>query len=158
MMESETSIRKKVVIVLRRSVKDMPTTIPISSLLRTNTTIRDLFVYLYELSPLEVDVLFILIKNHKNAMTLEELAQHADRQKTTVFKSLQKLVALRLCNRGMMTRKEGGYYYLYTAITMDELKKETERRVKDLEQSINQLLRAFETQVHKTISTFYEEK
>jgi predicted transcriptional regulator len=136
----------------------LPTTLPISSLLRTNTTIRDLFVYLYELSPLEVDILFILIKNYKKAMTLEELATQADRQKTTVFKSLQKLVAIRLCNRSMVTRKEGGYYYLYTAIAVEELKMETEKRVKELEGSIDRLLRAFEAHVQKTITTFYEAK
>lgn len=133
----------------------MPTTLPISSLLSTNTSIRDLFVYLYELSPLEVDILFVLIKDSKKAMTLDELAKLVDRQKTTVFKSLQKLVALRLCNRAMATRKEGGYYYLYTAITIEELRVETEKRVKDLERSMNQLLRAFENHVHKAIITFY---
>jgi predicted transcriptional regulator len=138
--------------------KDMPTTIPISSLLSTNTTIRDLFVYLYELAPLEVDILFVLIKNSSKALTLEDLAKLVDRQKTTVFKSLQKLVALRLCNRTMATRKEGGYYYLFTAISIEELKVETEKRVKELERSMNQLLRAFENHVHKAIITFYEEK
>ena len=91
-------------------------------------------------------------------MTLEELATQADRQKTTVFKSLQKLVAIRLCNRSMMTRKEGGYYYLYTAIAVEELKMETEKRVKELEGSIDRLLRAFEAHVQKTITTFYEAK
>jgi predicted transcriptional regulator len=119
---------------------------------------RDLFIYLYELSPLEVDVLFILIKNGNKAMTLEELIEHAQRKKTTVFKSLQKLAALRLVNRTMSTKKEGGYYYQYTAISMEELRTETERRVQDLEKSISTLLKAFETQVRKTITTFYREK
>ena len=136
----------------------MPTALPISSLLSTNTTIRDLFVYLYELAPLEVDILFVLIKASKKAMTLDELAKLVDRQKTTAFKSLQKLVALRLCNRTVVTRKEGGYYYLYMAISIEELKVETEKRVKELERSMNQLLRAFENHVDKAITTFYEDK
>ena len=91
-------------------------------------------------------------------MTLDELAKLLDCQKTTVFKALQKLVALRLCNRAMATRKEGGYYYLYTAITIEELRVETEKRVKDLERSMNQLLRAFENHVHKAIIAFSEGK
>ena len=135
----------------------MPTALPISSLLSTNTTIRDLFVYLYELAPLEVDILFVLIKASKKAMTLDELAKLVDRQKTTAFKSLQKLVALRLCNRTVVTRKEGGYYYLYMAISIEELKVETEKRVKELERSMNQLLRAFENHVDKAITTFDED-
>ena len=71
---------------------------------------------------------------------------------------MQKLQSLRLCNRIMETRKEGGYYYLYSAITMEELKIETENRVKNLVNSISRLLKAFETHVEKTIITFYEEK
>jgi predicted transcriptional regulator len=56
-----------------------------------NSTVKDLFIYLYDLSPLELDLLFILIKN-KKSMTLEELAKKVDRDKSTVFRSLQKLV------------------------------------------------------------------
>jgi predicted transcriptional regulator len=138
----------------------MPTTIPISSLIRTNTTMRELFVYLYELSPLEVDLLFILIKNKSSnkRLSLEELAGLAQRNKTSVFRAIQKLQSLRLCNRVMETRTEGGYYYLYSAITMEELKIETENRVKSLVSNIGRLLKAFEAHVEKTIVTFYEEK
>ena len=138
----------------------MPTTLPISSLIRTNTTMRELFVYLYELSSLEVDLLFILIKNKGSSklLTLEELAELADRNKTSVFRGIQKLQSLRLCNRTMETRKEGGYFYLYSAITMEELKIETENRVKNLVNNIGRLLKAFEVHVDKTIVTFYEEK
>jgi predicted transcriptional regulator len=139
----------------------MPTSIPISSLIRTNTTMRELFVYLYELSPLEVDLLFILIKNKSSdkLLTLEELAELSHRNKTSVFRGMQKLQSLRLCNRIMETRKkEGGYYYLYSAITLEELKTETENRVKNLVNNISRLLKAFEAHVEKTIVTFYEEK
>jgi predicted transcriptional regulator len=91
-------------------------------------------------------------------MTLEELAELSKRKKTTVFRSLQKLISIRLCNRTMKTKKEGGYYYLYTAITVEELKTETLKRVRDLEQSINKLLKAFESHIQRTITTFYQEK
>jgi predicted transcriptional regulator len=137
----------------------MTITLPISTLLRTNTTIRDLFIYLYELSPLDADLLFILIKNaKKNPMTLEELAELSKRKKTTVFRSMQKIVSLRLCNRTMQTKKEGGYYYLYTAITMEELKTETLKRVREFEDNINKLLKAFEFHIQRTITTFYQDK
>jgi predicted transcriptional regulator len=137
----------------------MPTSLPISSLLRTNTTMKELFVYLYELAPLDVDLLFILIKkSSENPLSLEDLAELVSRNKTSVFRSMQKLQSLRLCNRVLETRKEGGYYYLYSAITMHELKNETEKRVKDLENNIGRLLKAFELHVQKTITMFYEEK
>ena len=50
---------------------------PLSSLTRLNSTLRDLFIYIYDLSPLDLDLLFVLIKNRP--MTLEDLVKHADR-------------------------------------------------------------------------------
>ncbi len=60
---------------------------PISALTRMNSTLKDLFLYIYDLSPLEMDLLIILIKN-KEAMTLEELTKEVDRDKSTIFRSL----------------------------------------------------------------------
>jgi hypothetical protein len=34
----------------------------IKTITRVNSTVKDLFIYLYDLSPLELDLLFILIK------------------------------------------------------------------------------------------------
>ena len=74
----------------------MPSTPPLSSLTRMNSTLRDLFIYLYDLSPLDLDILFLLIKE-KKAMTLEQISTIADRDKSTTFRSLQKLVSLGIC-------------------------------------------------------------
>ena len=57
---------------------------PISAITRMNSTVKDLFIYLYDLSPLELDLLFFLIKN-KKPLTMEELARKADRDKMYHF-------------------------------------------------------------------------
>ena len=64
---------------------------PISTITRINSNIKDLFIYLYDLSPLDLDLLLILMKKNK-AMTIEELAKKADRDKSTVLRSLKKMV------------------------------------------------------------------
>ncbi len=120
-----------------------------------NSTVKDLFIYLYDLSTLELDLVFILIKN-KKSMTLEELAKKVDRDKSTVFRSLQKLVNLGICNKETKTLKEGGYYHVYGAIDIESFKMETEKRVKELEDSFHRLLRKFEEDIGKAISSFYQ--
>ena len=75
---------------------------PISAITRMNSTVKDLFIYLYDLSPLELDLLFFLIKN-KKPLTMEELARKADRDKSTIFRSLQKLVGLGICIKDTKT-------------------------------------------------------
>jgi predicted transcriptional regulator len=121
-----------------------------------NSTIKDLFIYLYDLSPLDLDLLFIMIKNKEEALTLEELSKKADRDKSTTFRALQKLVGLGICIKEARTVKEGGYYHVYRAIDIESFRAETEKRVKELEQSIQRLLRKFEEDMDKAIASFYE--
>jgi predicted transcriptional regulator len=128
---------------------------PISAITRMNSTVKDLFIYLYELSPLELDILFFLIKN-KKPLTMEELARKADRDKSTIFRSLQKLVGLGICIKDTKTLKEGGYYHAYSAIDMESFKMETEKRVKELHESFDRLLRKFEDDMEKAILSFYQ--
>jgi predicted transcriptional regulator len=128
---------------------------PIKTITRINSTIKDLFIYMYDLSPLELDLLFILIKN-KKSMTLEELAKKVDRDKSTVFRSLQKLVDLGICNKETKTLKEGGYYHAYSGIDIESFKMETEKRVKELEDSFHRLLKKFEEDLGNAISSFYQ--
>ena len=127
----------------------------LKTITRVNSTVKDLFIYLYDLSTLELDLVFILIKN-KESMTLEELAKRVDRDKSTVFRSLQKLVDLGICSKETKTLKEGGYYHAYSAIDIESFKIETEKRVKELEDSFHRLLRKFEEDIVKAISSFYQ--
>jgi predicted transcriptional regulator len=132
----------------------LPTS-PIKTITRVNSTVKDLFIYLYDLSSLELDLLFILIKN-KKSMTLDELAKKVDRDKSSVFRSLQKLVGLGICIKETKTLKEGGYYHAYSAIDIESFKIETEKRVKELEDSFHRLLRKFEEDMGRAISSFYQ--
>jgi predicted transcriptional regulator len=132
----------------------------ITALTRINATVRDLFIYLYNLSPLELDILLTLItnstNNSKKSMTLEELTQEVDRDKSTVFRSLQKLVALGICIKETKTIKEGGLYHIYSAIDIESFKLETEKRIKELEKSFHRILRKFEEDMQTMISDFYQ--
>ena len=133
----------------------------INALTRINSTVRDLFIYLYNLSPLELDILLTLItrsnnSNSTNFMTLEELTKEVDRDKSTVFRSLQKLVSLGICLKETRTIKEGGLYHVYSAIDIESFKLETEKRVKELEKSFNRILKKFEADMQVMISDFYQ--
>src|SRR5919106_4173635 len=134
----------------------MPSNPPLSSLTRLNSTVKDLFLYIYDLSPLEMDLLFLLIKKKKEA-TLDEITNMADRDKSTVFRSLQKLVGLGIVTKETKTTKEGGYYHVYSAIDVKTFKLETEKRVKDLEDSFHRILRKFEGELREIITTVYEQ-
>src|SRR5918997_5721985 len=136
----------------------MPSLPPINALTRMNATVKDLFIQLYDLSPLDLEILFILIRNKSKPITLEEASKEVDRDRSTTFRSLQKLVGLGLCIKETKTIKEGGYYHVYSVVDMKTFKMETERRVRDLQKSLERLLRKFESDMQQAISSMYEKK
>ena len=137
----------------------MPSTPPINTLTRINATVKDLFIQLYDLSPLDLEILFMLIsKKNDEPMTLDQISKEADRDRSTTFRSLQKLVGLGLCIKDTKTIKEGGYYHVYSVVDMKTFKMETERRVRDLQKSLERLLKKFESDMQQAISSMYEKK
>ncbi len=58
-----------------------------------------------------------------------------DRDKSTTFRSLQKLVTIGLVVKETRTIKYGGYFHVYSAVDRETFKKETERKVKELQKS-----------------------
>lgn len=125
-----------------------------------SATIKDLFIQLYDLSPLDLDILFMLISKKGNGamMTLDEVSKEVDRDRSTTFRSLQKLVGLGLIIKETKTIKEGGYYHVYSVVDMETFKVETERKVRDLQKSLERLLKKFESDMQQAISSMYEKK
>ena len=134
----------------------MPSIPSVNTLTRMNATVKDLFIQLYDLSSLDLDILFMLIGNKNGEpMTLDEVSKEVDRDRSTTFRSLQKLVSLGLCSKQTMTIKEGGYYHVYSVVDMETFKIETERRVRDLQKSLDRLLKKFEEDMQSSISSMY---
>jgi predicted transcriptional regulator len=134
----------------------MPSVPPINALTRMSATAKDLFIHLYDLSSLDLDILFLLIGNKNNEpMTLDEVSKEVDRDRSTTFRSLQKLVTLGLSVKETKTIKEGGYYHVYSAVDMETFRVETEKRVKELQKSLDRLLKKFEDDMQQAISSMY---
>jgi predicted transcriptional regulator len=130
-----------------------PSISPLSSVTRLNSSVKELCVYLYNLSPLEMDLLFIMLKDQV-PVTLDQLAEKVDRDKSAVFRALQKLVSLEIVIKETKSLREGGHYHVYSAVDKETFKKETERRVKELQESFARILRKFENDLDKTLASF----
>jgi predicted transcriptional regulator len=129
--------------------------IPISSLTRMSATVQDLFTHLYDLSPMELDLLLILNRTNE-PMSLDQISRLTDRDRTTIFKSLQKLVKAGICNKETKTMKDGGYYHEYSAIDIETFKLETQKRVKELKDGLGRILKRFEQDMNKAIESSFK--
>lgn len=126
---------------------------PITAVTRLNSTVKDLFIYLYNLSPLDVDVFFLLMKN-KKSMSTEDIAKKMKRDKSNIFRSVQKLVNLGICIKEAKAIEEGGYFHVYSAVDIKTFKMETEKRIKELQLSFDRILRKFEEDIEGVLRTF----
>jgi predicted transcriptional regulator len=105
-----------------------------------------------------MDLLLTLIKYNDKQMTLEDLSKAVNRDKSTVFRSLQKLTGLGICVKESRTLKEGGHFHVYSSISRDIFKLETEKRVKELEQSLRRILKKFEDDLDIMLDDVYKKK
>ena len=53
----------------------------INAITRMSATLKDLFIYIYDLSPLDMDLLLTLIAHNNKQMTLEDLSKAVNRDK-----------------------------------------------------------------------------
>jgi predicted transcriptional regulator len=128
--------------------------IPLDYITRLNATAKDLLIYIFDLNPLDVDVLFLLMKN-KKPMTLDVIAKKLSRDKTTVSRSTQKLIGVGLCVKDVTPLKGGGYYNVYTAVEPGTFKQQTEVRIKEIQLSFERIMQKFEEDISKAVASFY---
>lgn len=109
-------------------------------LTKADCSCNDVFSCLYCLSPPEIDLLVLLLRSNKG-MTLENLADRVKRNKGTVFRALQKLVSLNLCNKSAKTREAGGYYHVYEAVDIDTIENSTKQRIDEVQLGLTRIRR-----------------
>jgi len=94
-----------------------------------------------DLSCLDLEIYVTLLK--KNPATIEEISELVAKDKSTVYKSLQKLLERGLIERDYRILRSGGYRYLYKPIPFNEFKEQmlrtVERWSRALMESISEL-------------------
>ena len=68
---------------------------------------------------------------HNGSSRMEEIAQRIERDRSSVHRALQKLLACGLIYQTKHTLQRGGYYFTYETPTMDVMKKKLVRCVDD---------------------------
>lgn len=119
-----------------------------SSIMLDTSTVRDLLVFLYGLTPLDLNLVVILLKS-RQPLSLERIAAEAMREKSTVFRSLQKLVLHRICMKEVRNLKEGGYYHVYAMNDIQKIKETTREKLEQLRHNIDDALRRFENDLNE---------
>jgi predicted transcriptional regulator len=128
---------------LYRILSNVPIMESVQFLTRKGATCSDLISCLYNLKPMELDVLFQVAR--KDQSTLDEIANAVGRDRSTVHRSLSKLTSLGLVYKRVKSLKDGGYYHLYIIVEESKMKDDASLRVKEITQSLQKLVDNFIT-------------
>jgi predicted transcriptional regulator len=93
-------------------------------MLSGTATCDDVMQCFFNLNDLEITLYTVIAS--KGPQRLDALAKKVRKDKTTVYRALQKLVSCGLCFKGTKTIKRGGYYHIYGAVDPKLVKRKLE--------------------------------
>jgi predicted transcriptional regulator len=120
-------------------------------LTRRNASCNELLCSIYNLNPVDLDIYYQLAGG--KSASLDELAQGVERDRSTVHRSLQKLVSTGLCYKEVRGLKDGGYYHVYSAMELSKVRDQAERKVREITAGLERMLKNFESDVKKRCCT-----
>lgn len=116
-------------------------------LTRRNASCNELLCSIYNLNTVDLEI-FYRLAGGKPA-SLDELASTVKRDRSTVHRSLQKLVGIGLCYKEVKALKEGGYYHAYSATEISRIKEQAKEKVGEITSALERMLQNLESDIRK---------
>lgn len=108
-----------------------------------------------DISCLDLEIYVALLK--KNPASIEEISAEVGKDKSTVYKSLQKLLEKGLIERDYRILRSGGYRYLYKPIPFNEFKEQILKAIEiwsdKLKESISEIEKMDKLRVQKALES-----
>ena len=98
----------------------------------------DVIKYIYNLNKLDIKLYKALCE--KKELRTNELAKNIKKERSTVYRSLQRLSNCGLCIKKTKTLPKGGYYHIYSAIEKEDIKKDLETCIEEWSQKMKETL------------------
>jgi predicted transcriptional regulator len=84
----------------------------------------DVLKAIFELNSLDYQVFQCL--QQQGPLRADQIAELFNKERSTIYRSLQKLSTCKLCKKTTCTLPAGGYYHLYSCSETKEIKQEVE--------------------------------
>ncbi|MDG6999068.1 MAG: MarR family transcriptional regulator [Nitrososphaerota archaeon] len=106
-----------------------------------------MIICLYNLSPIESRVFYELAG--AGASTVDDISTKLRRDRSTIHRTLSKLVSTGLCYKETRTLEDGGYYHLYSPVEASKIRDQVSAKVHELCEALQALLENFESDFRK---------
>ncbi len=117
-----------------------------SSLIRSKAKCSDLLSCFLDLNNLEITIFYTLLS--RGRATLDELAAIVSRDRSTVFRNLQKLDSLGLVSKEMTSLDRGGRVSIFVPSDIPTIKEIISQRIESIKRSMDSFLNEFEQRMN----------
>ncbi|MFC6964455.1 helix-turn-helix domain-containing protein [Halocatena marina] len=113
-----------------------------SEMLRQDMQCEGLFECFHNLKGIDRDV-FRLLNETNKPLTVDDIANEIDRERSTAYRSVQRLMQAGFIQKEQVNYDHGGYYHVYLPRDADEIAQEMQRMLNDWYAQMGQLIGEF---------------
>jgi len=83
-------------------------------------------------------------------LTVDELAEAVDRERSTAYRAVQRLLQTGFIEKDQINYDQGGYYHVYSPTDPSQIADEMQRMLNDWYAKMGQLIQEFETKYEQS--------
>ena len=114
-----------------------------SEMLRKDMECEGLLECFHDLKALDKEI-FQLLNEQQGPLTVDEIAEQVDRERTTAYRGIQRLLQAGFVQKEQVNYDHGGYYHVYRLRDAEEVAREMQRTLNDWYAKMGQLIGEFE--------------
>ena len=94
--------------------------------------------------------IFGVLTESEEPLTVDEIAERVDRERSTAYRSVQRLLDTGFIRKEQVNYEQGGYYHVYEPIHAEEIADDMQRMLNDWYAKMGQLIQQFEDKYGET--------
>ncbi|WP_135536010.1 MULTISPECIES: helix-turn-helix domain-containing protein [Halostella] len=88
---------------------------------------------------------FQALVNAEEPLTVDEIAEGVDRERSTAYRAIQRLLQNGFIQKEQVNYEQGGYYHVYSPTDPSKISDDMQRMLNDWYAKMGQLIQEFET-------------
>ena len=89
--------------------------------------------------------IFAVLTEQAEPLTVDEIAEEVDRERSTAYRSVQRLIKSGFVQKEQVNYDQGGYYHVFRPTDPDEIADDMQRMLNDWYAKMGQLIGEFRT-------------
>ncbi|MFB6129496.1 MAG: helix-turn-helix domain-containing protein [Salinigranum sp.] len=118
--------------------------------LQSDMECEGLLECLHGLKHLDQECFMVLVEADES-LTVDEIAEAVDRERSTAYRSVQRLLQSGFIQKRQVNYEHGGYYHVYRPTDPDEVADDMQRMLNDWYAKMGQLIQEFRNKYNEQV-------